>query len=135
MRIGAYFHDVGKLHAPHMFVENLRGAPNPHEGLDPVESARIIIRHVSYGIERAEAAGLPPQLRELITGHHGTRTLHFFLEKARRQAPEGAEVDESLCTQPPVHPARAATPDLFRGGVQRGDRVVEIGVGQCPAQP
>ena len=104
VRIGAYFHDVGKLHAPHMFVENLRGAPNPHDELDPVESARIIIRHVSYGLERAEAAGLPPQVCELITGHHGTRTLHFFLEKARRQAPEGEAVDESLFRYPGPKP-------------------------------
>lgn len=104
VRIGAYFHDVGKLHAPEMFVENQRGGPNPHDELDPEESARTIIRHVSYGMELARAAGIPPQVRELITGHHGTRTLHVFLEKARRRAPEGAAVDESLFRYPGPKP-------------------------------
>ncbi len=104
VRIGAYFHDVGKLHAPEMFVENQRGGPNPHDALEPAESARIIIRHVSYGVELARAAGIPPQVRELITGHHGTRTLHFFLEKARRRAADGQEVDESLFRYPGPKP-------------------------------
>lgn len=103
-RIGAYFHDVGKLHAPEMFVENQQGGPNPHDALEPGESARLIIRHVSYGIELARREGLPPQVLELITGHHGTRTLHFFLEKARRQATEGVDVDESLFRYPGPKP-------------------------------
>ncbi len=104
VRIGAFFHDVGKLHAPEMFAENQRGGPNPHDLLEPAESARIIIRHVSYGVERARAAGIPPQICELITGHHGTRTLHFFLEKAKREAPEGTTVDETQFRYPGPKP-------------------------------
>ncbi len=104
VRIGAYYHDIGKLHAPEMFVENQSGGPNPHDELDPVESARQIIRHVSWGMERAQEEGLPEQVRELITGHHGTRTLHFFLEKARRTAPEGTLVDESMFRYPGPKP-------------------------------
>jgi putative nucleotidyltransferase with HDIG domain len=95
-RVGAYFHDVGKLHAPHMFVETLKGRPNPHDGLEPEERARLILRHVSYGIELACREGLPPQVCELITGHPGKHPLDFFLEKARSRAGEGVEVDESL---------------------------------------
>ena len=105
VRVGAYYHDIGKLHAPEMFVENQAGGPNPHDGLEPEASAQIIIKHVSAGIERARAEGLPPQVRELITGHHGTRTLHFFLEKAKRvEACGGATVDESHFRYPGPKP-------------------------------
>jgi putative nucleotidyltransferase with HDIG domain len=104
VRIGAYYHDIGKLHAPHMFIENQQGGPNPHDQLEPAESARQIIRHVSWGVERAREEGLPPQVCELITGHHGTRTLHFFLEKAKRLAPPGTTVDESEFRYPGPKP-------------------------------
>jgi cyclic-di-AMP phosphodiesterase PgpH len=104
VRVGAYYHDIGKLHAPEMFVENQRGGPNPHDRLDPFESARQIMRHVSYGVELAREAGLPPQVMEMITGHHGTRTLHVFLEKAKRLAPDGAPVDESPFRYPGPKP-------------------------------
>lgn len=103
-RVGAYYHDVGKLHAPEMFVENQQGGPNPHDALDPVESARVILRHVSYGVELAHEEGLPPQIRGMITGHHGTRRLHFFYEKARRLAAEGEEVDDAPFRYPGPKP-------------------------------
>lgn len=103
-RVGAYYHDIGKLHAPEMFVENQRGGPNPHDQMPPEESARVILRHVSYGIELAREAKLPGQVRELITGHHGTRVVHVFLEKARRAAPAGSTVDESRFRYPGPKP-------------------------------
>ncbi len=103
-RVGAYYHDIGKLHAPEMFVENQQGGPNPHDGLEPVESARLILRHVSYGVELAKEHGLPPQVIEMITGHHGTRSLHFFLEKAKEQLPPGVEIDERLFRYPGPKP-------------------------------
>ncbi|HEX8722170.1 MAG TPA: HDIG domain-containing protein [Pyrinomonadaceae bacterium] len=92
-RIGALYHDIGKLAAPEFFVENQTG-DNPHDRLRPQQSARIITSHVTYGLKLAREIGLPRQIADFIPQHHGTRTLHFFLRKAQAQAPEGEAVDE-----------------------------------------
>jgi hypothetical protein len=102
-RIGALYHDIGKLAAPDMFVENQTGA-NPHDRLRPTQSARIITSHVTYGLKLAKEAGLPKQISDFIPQHHGTRTLHFFLRKAQAEAPEGVTVDEAEFRYPGPKP-------------------------------
>jgi hypothetical protein len=92
-RIGALYHDIGKLAAPEHFVENQQGK-NPHDKLKPVQSAKIIISHVTYGIKLAKEIGLPQRIIDFIPQHHGTRTLHYFLRKAQTEAREGVEIDE-----------------------------------------
>lgn len=92
-RIGALYHDIGKLAAPQYFVEN-QGGTNPHDGLKPKHSARIIISHVTYGEKLAKEIGLPQRIIDFIVQHHGTRTLHYFLKKAQDAAKEGESVDE-----------------------------------------
>lgn len=95
VRIGSYYHDIGKLNEPHMYVENQRGGFNPHELLSPEESAQTIIRHVTEGIRMAQQAGLPKVIIDLIPQHHGTRRLHYFYVKAKQQAEaRGETVDE-----------------------------------------
>jgi putative nucleotidyltransferase with HDIG domain len=64
-RIGALYHDIGKLAAPDMFVENQRGGDNPHDRLRPSQSARIITSHVTYGLKLAREIGLPEADRRL----------------------------------------------------------------------
>lgn len=83
-RVGCYYHDVGKLHAPGMFVENQGQGTNPHDSMRPEESARVLREHVTAGIALADEAGLPDTLRRFIPEHHGTMPMHFFLERARR---------------------------------------------------
>ncbi len=102
-RIGALYHDIGKLAAPHMFVENQQGE-NPHDRLRPTNSARIIISHVTYGLKLAKELGLPKRIADFIPQHHGTRTLHFFLRKAQAQAAEVEEVDENEFRYPGPKP-------------------------------
>ena len=92
-RIGALYHDIGKLASPEYFVENQTGG-NPHDRLRPTQSARIITSHVTYGLRLAREIGLPKQIADFIPQHHGTRTLHFFLRKAQAEAPDGETVDE-----------------------------------------
>jgi putative nucleotidyltransferase with HDIG domain len=92
-RIGALYHDIGKLASPEYFIENQHG-DNPHDRLRPTQSARIITSHVTYGLKLAAEIGLPKQIADFIPQHHGTRTLHFFFRKAQSEAPEGATVDE-----------------------------------------
>ncbi|MFN2513035.1 MAG: HD family phosphohydrolase [Pyrinomonadaceae bacterium] len=92
-RIGALYHDIGKLAAPEYFVENQQGE-NPHDHLRPTQSAKIITSHVTYGSRLAKEISLPKQIADFIPQHHGTRTLHFFLRKAQAQAKPGETVDE-----------------------------------------
>ncbi len=92
-RIGALYHDIGKLAAPEYFVENQQG-DNPHDHLRPTQSAKIITSHVTYGQRLAKEIGLPTKIADFIPQHHGTRTLHFFLRKAQALAKPGDTVDE-----------------------------------------
>jgi putative nucleotidyltransferase with HDIG domain len=93
-RIGALYHDIGKLAAPEYFVENQQG-DNPHDRLRPYQSAKIITSHVTYGSRLAREIGLPRKLADFIPQHHGTRTLHYFLRKAQAQAKPNETVDET----------------------------------------
>lgn len=92
-RIGALYHDIGKLAAPEYFVENQQG-DNPHDHLRPTQSAKIITSHVTYGQRLAKEISLPAKIADFIPQHHGTRTLHFFLRKAQALAKPGDTVDE-----------------------------------------
>jgi putative nucleotidyltransferase with HDIG domain len=102
-RIGALYHDIGKLASPEYFVENQTG-DNPHDRLRPTQSARIITSHVTYGLRLAREIGLPKQIADFIPQHHGTRTLHFFLRKAQAEAPDGETVDEKEFRYPGPKP-------------------------------
>ena len=102
-RIGALYHDIGKLAAPDMFIENQTG-DNPHDRLRPSNSARIITSHVTYGMRLAKEIGLPKKIADFIPQHHGTRTLHFFLRKAQAQAIHGEQVNEAEFRYPGPKP-------------------------------
>src|SRR5438445_4761007 len=93
-RIGALYHDIGKVAAPDYFVENQHDH-NPHDRLRPSQSARIITTHVTYEVKLAKEIGLPKKVADFITQHHGKRTLHFFLHKTQADAKSGDEVNEA----------------------------------------
>ncbi|MCE7946332.1 MAG: HDIG domain-containing protein [Chloroflexi bacterium CFX4] len=91
VRVGALYHDIGKLHAPLFFVENQAEGVNPHETLSPRDSARIIIAHVVEGEKLGRRERLPTVFIDFIREHHGTtRTLYFY-----NKAVEAANGDES----------------------------------------
>ena len=92
-RVGALYHDIGKVAAPDHFVENQTGS-NPHDRLRPLQSAKIITSHVTYGLRMAKEIGLPKRVADFIPQHHGTRTLHFFLRKAEAEA-NGKAINEA----------------------------------------
>jgi putative nucleotidyltransferase with HDIG domain len=92
-RVGALYHDIGKVAAPDHFVENQSG-DNPHDRLKPIQSAKIITSHVTYGLRLAKEIGLPKRIADFIPQHHGTRTLYFFLRKAEAQS-NGAAINEA----------------------------------------
>ncbi|MDR1621595.1 MAG: HDIG domain-containing protein [Synergistaceae bacterium] len=82
VKVGAYYHDIGKLRRPRFFVENQLGGENIHDTMSPTLSAVAIIAHVREGIELANEFGLPKKVKEFITEHHGTTCLTYFYKKA-----------------------------------------------------
>lgn len=85
-RTACLYHDIGKMAAPKMYIENQNGIENPHNKVDPRDSVRIITGHVRRGIKMGEEAGLPEQIIDFIPQHHGTRILAYFYHKAKSQA-------------------------------------------------
>ena len=79
-RVGAFFHDIGKLRYPAFFIENQMGI-NPHDEIYPLDSAEIITDHAKYGTKLADQYKLPLVLRDIIEQHHGTTVLKFFFDK------------------------------------------------------
>ncbi|MFZ2323558.1 MAG: HDIG domain-containing metalloprotein [Ignavibacteriaceae bacterium] len=83
-RVGAYYHDIGKIISPQVFVENQLNNQNLHENLKPEESVQVIVRHVNEGVELAKQNKLPQELIDFIPMHHGTTTITFFYDKAKK---------------------------------------------------
>ena len=82
VRVGALYHDIGKMENPSCFIENLSGADNAyHKNLSPEESARYIISHVDDGVSLARKEGLPDIVTDFIRSHHGrSRTGYFYVQ-------------------------------------------------------
>ncbi len=91
VRVGALYHDIGKMNAPTYFSENQTGSVSPHEDMAPDQSAKIIINHVAEGIELAKKAKLPDRIIDFIRTHHGNSWVYYFYKKAEDM---GDEVDE-----------------------------------------
>jgi putative nucleotidyltransferase with HDIG domain len=83
-RVGAYYHDIGKMVRPTFFVENQAGRANPHDIASPVQSAFVITAHVREGAELARKNRLPDAVVGIINEHHGTSLVTCFYEKARQ---------------------------------------------------
>jgi putative nucleotidyltransferase with HDIG domain len=107
-RVASYYHDIGKLRRPYFFVENQAEGLNPHDSLDPSESARIIAAHVTDGVEIAERYGLPPRIREMIPQHHGTRLVSFFYQRATQEGNSEARVEDFSYAGPKPQSKEAA---------------------------
>lgn len=94
-RVGAYYHDIGKLSNPSLFIENQVDGRNPHDQLDPETSAHYILAHSTEGVVRAQEARLPGRLTDLIAEHHGTTLVRYFYARALERANGGPPPDDS----------------------------------------
>ena len=90
VRVGCYYHDIGKMIRPHYFIENQKGL-NPHDELQPKMSALILISHVKDGIELAEEEGLPRAIVDLIPQHHGTSEIASFKHRAEQSGKQAVQ--------------------------------------------
>ncbi len=88
VRVGALYHDIGKMLNPTYFTENQTTNINPHDDLSPEESARIIVRHVIEGIELARKYNIPDRIIDFIRTHHGTTLVYYFYKKAQDASEE-----------------------------------------------
>jgi putative nucleotidyltransferase with HDIG domain len=102
-RIGAMFHDIGKLVKPEYFSENESGVSR-HDLLSPHMSALVIVNHVKDGAEIARSHHLPESVVDAILQHHGTGVMRFFYHKAVTQAPPGTEITRDAFTYPGPRP-------------------------------
>ena len=102
VRTGALYHDIGKMMNPIYFTENQSGV-NPHEKLGAIDSAQMIISHVTEGIKLAEKYNLPTVIKEFITTHHGQGKAKYFYVKYKNEHPND-EVDDLLFTYPGPNP-------------------------------
>jgi hypothetical protein len=109
-RVGAYYHDIGKMVRPYMFVENQVEGANVHDQFNPRTSAEIITSHVNEGIELAKKYRLPSRVQAFIPEHHGTMRVSFLYQKAVELSPNGAAgVDESAFRYPGPKPQSKET--------------------------
>ncbi len=110
-RVGALYHDVGKAQNPQFFIENqVSGALNTHEDLEPAESAAIIISHVSDGLRLAQQYHLPRRIRDFISEHHGTLlTFYQYTSAVKAAGGDKSLVDERLFKYPGPPPQSRET--------------------------
>ena len=102
VRVGALYHDIGKMTNPAFFTENQAGV-NPHDALTCKESAKIIIGHVTEGVKIAEKANLPTIIKDFILTHHGRGMAKYFYIKYQNEHPDEV-VDKEQFTYPGPNP-------------------------------
>ncbi len=94
-RVGALYHDIGKMLKPEYFIENQQPGENPHEKIKPSMSALVIAAHVKEGVQLGKEQALPQVVIDFIASHHGTSLIEFFYRKAQEQETDGSTVDEA----------------------------------------
>ena len=99
-RVGAYYHDIGKIDQSEYFVENQAGE-NKHNEINPALSVSIIRSHVKKGVEMARQMRLPPQIIDIITEHHGNGVIGYFYAEALKKDPNANAEDFSYYGNPP----------------------------------
>lgn len=100
-RVGAYYHDIGKMDNPEYFVENQNGGENIHKAINPSLSVSIIRSHVKRGMEKAHSMRLPQQIVDIIGEHHGNQVIAYFYNEAKQSDPNASSDDYAYTGNPP----------------------------------
>jgi putative nucleotidyltransferase with HDIG domain len=125
VRVGAYYHDIGKIKRPEYFVENQRGLDNPHEKIAPALSALIITSHVREGVELAREAHLPQDITDFIEQHHGTSLAKYFYSRALEEDREGTLNEESFRYEGPKPQSKEVALVMLADSVEAGVRSLQ----------
>lgn len=122
IRAGALYHDIGKIGNPGFFIENQMMGINPHDKMDYLKSAEVIINHVKNGVSLAKKYNLPEAIIEFIATHHGTTKAKYFYLKHKEENP-GTEVNEQLFTYPgPLPKSKEAAVVMLVDGIEAASR-------------
>jgi putative nucleotidyltransferase with HDIG domain len=130
VRVGAYFHDIGKMLKPGYFVENQSKGDNRHDTLVPAMSTLVIIAHVKDGADLARQNRLPESIVDFIQQHHGTTLVEFFYRQAHQKKaqedPDGGALDETSFRYPGPKPqTREAGVLMLADAVESASRVLK----------
>ncbi|MFO7245387.1 MAG: HDIG domain-containing protein [Thermaerobacter sp.] len=123
-RVGAYYHDVGKMKRPYFFIENQFGGVNPHEKIAPNLSALIITSHVRDGVELAREYGLPEELIKFIREHHGTTTVEYFYNKALEDEHGQGVLEENFRYPGPIPQSKETAICMLADGAEAAVRAM-----------
>lgn len=124
-RVGAYYHDLGKMRLPEYFVENQRG-DNVHDRLNPSLSALAVTAHVKYGLEIAEREKLPPIIKSFITEHHGTSLVrYFYFQQTAGGEDAGPGLEQCFRYGGPKPQSRETAILMLADGVEAASRTLE----------
>lgn len=125
-RVGAFYHDIGKISNPIFFKENQVGESNPHNNLSSKISAMIIISHVTEGIKLAKEYGLPTVIEDIIREHHGTDLVKYFYITERNNAKNPDDVDVNLFKYPgPIPRRKESAIIMLADGVEAAVRSIK----------
>ena len=130
VRVGAYFHDIGKMLKPGYFIENQTKGDNRHDSLMPAMSTLVIIAHVKDGADLARQNHLPEAIIDFIQQHHGTTLVEYFYRQANQKKaqenPQGGDLDESAFRYPGPKPqTREAGVLMMADAVESASRVLK----------
>jgi cyclic-di-AMP phosphodiesterase PgpH len=121
-RVGAYYHDIGKIEQPEYFVENQSGY-NKHDELNPRLSVTVIRSHVKLGAEKVRALGLPEGVVDIVAQHHGNSVIAWFYDQAKKAGGEADPDDFSYPGQPPA--SREAAVVMLADSVEAATRTLK----------
>ncbi len=123
-RVGAYYHDIGKMEKAEYFVENQMGFKNKHEKLAPTMSALILESHVKEGVEMAKEMKLPKRIIDIIKEHHGTTVMSYFYNKAKELGAKEESIEEFRYPGPKPRSKEAGIM-MLADAVEAASRVLE----------
>ncbi|HQQ94183.1 MAG TPA: HDIG domain-containing protein [Bacteroidia bacterium] len=126
VRAGAMYHDIGKMKNPYYFTENQADGFSPHQEIEPVESARIIIEHVIVGIEMAKANNLPEPIIDFIRTHHGTTSVRYFLHLFEKQGHDSLTAESKFRYPGPIPFSKETAVMMIADAVEAASRSLKV---------
>ncbi len=125
-RVGALYHDIGKIKNPVFFIENQVSGDNPHDGLQPEESARMIISHVQNGVEMGRKKGLPDSVIDFIRTHHGSTRVEFFWNRYSKLNPSLVSAGDARFRYPgPLPFSKETAVVMMADSIEAASRVLQ----------
>ncbi len=125
VRTGALYHDIGKIAYPYYFIENQLDGVSPHDHMDPLASAKVIINHVRNGVNLAKNFKVPTQIIDFIQTHHGTTVAYYFYKKYTDLYPKGKENRQDFTYPGPKPNSKETAIVMMADAVEAASRTLD----------